>query len=222
MPERIELRKARAKLPTVEAEPPLAVLRPQVGLTRSAELEAAVAASHESAAAQVRVDSERTTILGKLARQLGLPAAPTPIMGETLSAPGAAVRFTLDTCRVNCFNPEHVYRSADGQGSYVHLRRITSDDYSGYVSFTGALPPGSVGVYMAIVNVDATIAEVKLEVTTLPDGGGFYATSKRTGTRVLCPFELTLPTSALCFGITFPPGLVGDLKVYSVDVFKVT
>ncbi|MBK9757542.1 MAG: hypothetical protein IPO88_29370 [Nannocystis sp.] len=221
MPERIDLRRPKAKLPTVEPEPPLAILRPQAGLTRSVELEAAVSVSRESAAELVRADVERTTILGKLARQLGLPAAPTPTPSETLAAPGATIRLSLDNSRVNCFNPEHFYRAADGQGSYVHLRRGTSDDYSGYVAFTAVLPPGSIGVYLAILNVDATIPEVKLEVTTLPDGGGFYATSKRTGTKFLCPFELTLPTDGLSFGITFPIDVVGDLKVYSVDISKV-
>ncbi len=222
MPDRIDLRRPKAKLLTTEHEPSLAILRPQAGLTRSAELMANVAIGHESAAALVRGDPERLTILGKLARDLGLPAAPTPTQSETLAAPGATIRLSLETCRVNCFNPMHVHRSANGQGSYVHLRRAVSDDYSGYVTFWAVLPAGSVGVYLAIINVDASIDEVKLEVATLPDGGGFYATSKRSGAKFLVPFELTIPTDGLCFGITFPKDLVGELKVYSVDITKVT
>ncbi len=202
-------------------EVPFQIPRTSEAQSRSAQLDAAIAV--DIGAPPVRpADNDRATVLGRLARDIKLPTVPEIVLQERLDGPGTTIQMGLDfPGRVDVFNADHVFRSETGKDSWVRLQRQSPGDYSGYVACWAPLPSNSVGIYLAVVHVGGDVNNLKIEGGIQPTGG-FYATSKRSGTKFLVPFEVDAPGSWLCFGMTFPPDITGTLLIYNVELTKVS
>lgn len=229
MPDRIDPRKIKAKFTSEAVEPALSLVRAAEGGPQSSELREVFAQAgtldvraEARGHARIDMDADQVRLINKAVRDLRLPQPTTTVMSDTVDVPGNTLRLGLDSpFRVNAFNPDHVYRSENGQGSFVRLRRWASDSYSGYAAYW-ATPPGGIttGVYLAVVHVEGDITDLHVEPGTVDES--FYSNVKRSGTKFLIPFEVTKPAPFFCLGMTFVPEVVGTLTIYHADLTRVS
>ncbi len=224
MPLRIDSKRRRVDVPPSANEAPFVLVRatanaaPSVG---DAARKAVEAPTRLAADALTRADTERPGLLGKLARDLGLPAVTTHTLSAKLEKVGDTLQVGVGLPgRMELFGPNHVSRSPDGSGSYVKMTREMGGG-SSYSTFYVDLA-NAPGIFLAVIYVGGSVKELNIEAGVYGLDALITAKNvKRSGDKFLVPFEVPGPSSGMDFGMYIPEGTFGDLMVYLVEVTRV-